>query len=409
MTPARPVTARARDWFYWVIAAYTGLQLLWAAAVAADFVLHPWAQGLNGGRPLARLLTALIVVPLTAAIAGLVLRRTAGNIVGLCLLLWSTSIMGTTLRPDSALVPYNALNTGWLGLWLLPLFFPDGRPQPRRLAGLIRGLCALGVVWVPFGLLVSPNQSSGGRADLVNGLYVPALAGLQPLVSGVFALSFGATLLLIVPSLVLRYRSSAARTRQQMKWLAWLFGVMLVVLPVANQFGLARNPPVQLSPPLQLANDLLSLVFIFAPSLTVGQAILRHRLYDIDVIIRRTLVYAALTGVLALAYFGSVVLLQNIFSALTGQSQSTLVTVLSTLGIAALFGPLRARVQAIIDQRLYRRKYDAARTLAAFGASARDEVEMEALKQHLLNVVDETIQPASVDLWLRPLPPGGLR
>jgi hypothetical protein len=401
MTPERPAMHAPRDWFYWVVASYTGLQVLWAAAVAVDFLLNPWAPDLGQNPPLQRLLTVVIVVPLTAGIALLVLRRTSGNVVGLCLLLWSTSIMGSSLRPASALVPYNAFNTGWIGLWLLPQFFPDGRPRPRRLASLIRGLSALLVAGQPIGLLFYPDQSSGGRADLANGLYVPALGGLQPIVAGLFGLLLGATLLLIVPSLVARYRSSDAHTRQQMKWLAWLFGLLLLIIPVVHQFGLLSNTPVKLNPPLQLADNLLGIVIVVGPSLVVGQAILRHRLYDIDVIIRRTLIYAALTGLLALAYFGSIVVLQNIFSALTGQSQSTLVTVLSTLVIAALFGPLRARVQAVIDRRLYRRKYDAARTLAAFGTSVRDEVELAALTEHLLGVVDATMQPQTVGLWLR--------
>ena len=113
------------------------------------------------------------------------------------------------------------------------------------------------------------------------------------------------------------------------------------------------------------------------------------------------MVYAVLSALLALAYLGSVVELQNIFNAVTGQSQSTLATVLSTLVIAALFVPLRARVQAVIDRRLYRRKYDAARTLAAFGATLRDETNLGQLQDHLTKVVDETMQPLHIELWLK--------
>jgi hypothetical protein len=133
-------------------------------------------------------------------------------------------------------------------------------------------------------------------------------------------------------------------------------------------------------------------------------AILRYRLFDIDVILRRTLVYAVLTAALALAYFGSVLVLQAIFQALTGEQRGELVTVLSTLAIAALVIPLRARVQAGIDRRFYRKKYDTARTLAAFGSQARDVVELEQLSGQLLRVVDETMQPAHASLWLRERP-----
>jgi hypothetical protein len=392
----------ARDWFWWVLASYTGLQVLWAGAGAVDFVLHPWAPGvLDETSPLMRLLTALVVAPLTAAIALLVLRRSRGNVVGLCLLLWSTSLMGGTLRLDSPLLPYNGLNTGWKGLWLLPLFFPDGQPYPRRLRGLIRGLSAAFTLET-LGLLAYPDQNSGGRADLANGLYVPALAWLRPVVEIAFGVVLLTLLLLIVPSLVLRYRGSDGRTRRQMKWLAWSFGVLLVIFPVGTLFGLNSVRPVTLSPPLQLVEGLMGLFISLAPGLTVGYAILRHQLYDIDVIIRRTLIYSVLTAVLGLAYLGSVLVLQSVFQAVTGEGRSELVTVLSTLGIAALFGPVRGRVQAGIDRRFYRKKYDAARTLAGFAAAARDETDLGRLSQQLTGVVAETMQPDTVNLWLRP-------
>jgi len=392
----------ARDWFYWVVAAYTGLQALWVGAVLVDFLLHPWAPDLGGNSPLFRLLTVLIIVPFTAGIALLVLRRTRGNIVGLCLLLWSTSSLGLNLRVDSPLVPYNALNTSWIGLWLLPLFFPDGQPQPRRLAGLIRVVSAILVISGPVGVFFYPDQNSGGRADLANALYVPALGRFEPVVQMLWGLIFFPTLVLILPSLIIRYRSSDARTRQQMKWLAWSFGMLLVViLPVGIPLGLFSNVPVELSLPLEVVEGIVGVGVTVFPSLAVGHAILRHRLYDIDVIIRRTLIYSALTGVLGVAYLGSVLVLENVFRALTGQGQSPLVVVLSTLAIAALFGPVRGRVQAGIDKRFYRRRYDAARTLAGFGASVRDETDLDRLSERLVGVVDETLQPTQIGLWLR--------
>jgi hypothetical protein len=127
-------------------------------------------------------------------------------------------------------------------------------------------------------------------------------------------------------------------------------------------------------------------------------------LWDIDLLVRRTLVYTALTGLLALSYFASVLVLEGLVRLLTGQSQSQVVTVISTLAIAALFIPLRRGVQTVIDRRLYRRKYDAARTLAAFSGSVRDEVELGRLTERLTDVVEETLQPESVSLWLREHP-----
>jgi hypothetical protein len=134
---------------------------------------------------------------------------------------------------------------------------------------------------------------------------------------------------------------------------------------------------------------------------SIAIAVLRYQLFDIDLLIRRTLIYSMLTASLAFVYFSSVVLLQQFFRAVTGAQQSEIVTVISTLAIAALFVPLRQRVQAFIDQRFYRRKYDAAKTLAAFSATARDEVELDKLTERLVAVVEETMQPAYVSLWLR--------
>ncbi len=135
--------------------------------------------------------------------------------------------------------------------------------------------------------------------------------------------------------------------------------------------------------------------------IAVGVAILRDRLFDIDVIIRKTLVYSALTALLALVYFGSIIFLQRLFGSLTGVEQSPLAVVVSTLAIAALFTPLRRRIQGIIDRRFFRKKYDAQRVLAQFAITARDETDLDALTGELARIVQETLQPEGVSVWLR--------
>ncbi len=148
---------------------------------------------------------------------------------------------------------------------------------------------------------------------------------------------------------------------------------------------------------------LLGVTSLLGIPVAVGIAILRHRLYDIDLVINRTLVYGSLTVLLALVYFGIVTATQAMFQALTGQEQQPqLAIVASTLVIAALFNPLRRRIQAFIDRRFYRRKYDARKTLEAFSSTLRDETDLEALSDDLVGVVRETMQPAHASLWLRP-------
>jgi hypothetical protein len=152
---------------------------------------------------------------------------------------------------------------------------------------------------------------------------------------------------------------------------------------------------------LEWAGYMVSLAALVGFPISIGIAMVRYRLYEIDFIINRTLVYGALTVVLVAVYFGGIVVLQRTFLALTGQ-KSTLAVVASTLLIAALFTPLRRRIQAFIDRRFYRSKYDAAKTLEAFSAKLRDETDLDALSDDLVGVVWETMQPAHVSLWLRP-------
>jgi hypothetical protein len=254
--------------------------------------------------------------------------------------------------------------------------FPDGRFVPRW------------IVWlVP--LVVVREALQAFRPDLqVSGWFFPV-----EVASEIFAQIY-------------RYRRvSNSVQRQQTKWVVFGLGVGgSGLLSLILYFAIAGSG----GHPLGGVSDLISgtgfYLFILLIPLSIGMAILRSHLWDIDLLVRRTLVYTVLTGLLALAYFGSVLVLQGLVRLLTGQSQSQVVTVVSTLAIAALFVPLRRWVQAFIDRRFYRHKYDAAQTLAAFSNSVRDEVELGRLAERLTEVVDETLQPETVSLWLKVQP-----
>jgi hypothetical protein len=242
----------------------------------------------------------------------------------------------------------------------------------------------------PFGLEGQP-----WIADATNAILVPFLL----------------CILASIVSLILRYRRSGGEVRQQIKWIAFaasFLGLMFVSAMASSVIFFFFAPETWESsadtPPFWL--ELLFYVMVLSLAgvpVAVGIAILRYRLYDIDILINRTLVYGALTATLVLIYFGGVATTQAIFQALTGQEQQPqLAVVVSTLVIAALFNPLRRRIQFFIDRRFYRRKYDAAKTLEAFSAKLRDETDLDALNAELVGVVRETMQPAHVSLWLRP-------
>ena len=203
-------------------------------------------------------------------------------------------------------------------------------------------------------------------------------------------------------SLVMRFLGSEGEEREQIKWLA--FGASLLGLGFSTYAipGTIWQGDAGGANPLwaKLLEDAVTLSFAGIP-VAVGIAILRYRLYEIDLIINRTLVYGALTATLVAVYVGNVVLLQEALRALIGH-ESQLAVVASTLLIAALFNPLRHRIQTFIDRRFYRKKYDAAKTLEAFSAKLRDETDLAALSDDLVGVVKETMQPAHVSLWLRP-------
>ena len=205
-------------------------------------------------------------------------------------------------------------------------------------------------------------------------------------------------------SLVLRYRRSKGEERQQIKWIAFSASIVVIVYLIAMVASLlspvetwfAGGSPAWLG--LLQSAALLSLT---AVPVAAGFAVLRYRLYEIDILINRALVYGSLTATLALAYVGGVVVLQTMVRAISGQ-KSSLAVVASTLAIAALFGPLRRGVQELVDRRFYRRKYDASKTLEAFTARLREETDLNALIDEVTSVVRGTMQPKHVSLWLRP-------
>jgi len=213
-------------------------------------------------------------------------------------------------------------------------------------------------------------------------------------------------LLSAVVAQIYRYRRiSTLRERQQTKWALFGFALAILLLVLNIPIGILVPSSIQNDPVLGNLNPIFGVALPLIP-IFLAIAVLRSRLWDIDVVINRTLVYGTLTVLLALIYVGLVIGLSSLVRLFTGQfSQSPVAFVVSTLAISALFQPLRRRIQAVIDRRFYSRKYDAAKTLQAFSATLRNEVDLSQLSQYLLTVVDETMQPSHVSLWLRPPAP----
>jgi len=291
---------------------------------------------------------------------------------------------------------------GLIGIYLL-LLFPDGKLPSRRwrplalfsavvilLASVAEGLAPgplenQGMVRNPFGVETLPW--------LVDASYV--LLPLLPL-----------CILASAISMVLRYRRSGGEVRQQIKWVAFVASFSGTTYLIAMLSQLAVLAESEGGLPLfpwwaEVLFSVAVLGFAGVP-VAIGFAVMRYRLYDIDIIINRTLVYGSLTAMLVAIYFGGVAMMQALFRAFTGQEeQPQLAVVVSTLAIAALFNPLRKRIQSFIDRRFYRRKYDARKTVEAFSARLRDEMDLETLNRDLAGVIEETLQPAHVSLWLR--------
>jgi hypothetical protein len=286
--------------------------------------------------------------------------------------------------------PFNAL------LVFLGLLFPSGRlpsPRWRPFAALVGIVAVVGAM--ALALLPGPVSELG---PIENPLGLESLRNAHDLVKAVVEASWYPLLELVaVASVFVRFRRASGVERQQIKWFAYTTAV-LVVGAILTYGGSDATGTRWV---WKVGEVLLVVGFVGLP-VAIGIAILRYRLYEIDTLINRTVVYGALTGILALIYFGGVATTQAIFRTLTGQQQPQLAVVVSTLVIAALFTSLRRRIQGFIDRRFYRSKYDAAKTLETFSAKLRDETDLDALSDDLVAVVRETMQPAHVSLWLRP-------
>ncbi len=305
----------------------------------------------------------------------------AGSLPGAEVMLWLTAFFGGPIV--------------FALFALVFLLFPDGRLPSHRWKPVVWLEMVAVVCLVAFAFKPGPL----GNLGLVRVSNPFGVQGAAALLGTLGWVGFFITLAVAVAggvSLVVRFRRARGVERQQIKWFAFSGIVFCAVFAVAPfLWSLPESPgTVWIWPVLFLAGASTIPV-------AVGIAILRHRLYDIDLLINRALVYGSLTATLLAVYFGGIVLLQRLFVVLTGE-QSTLAVVASTLAIAALFNPLRRRVQGFVDRRFYRRKYDAAKTLAAFNARLRDQTDLDALGNDLLGVARSTMQPSHVSLWLRP-------
>jgi hypothetical protein len=411
--------ARAASWLAWSLAVLS--LVLCGAGIALYLatlpVQPPSAWGTGGLSAVLYVYVPFLAFPLVGAL--IASRRPQNPIGWICLAIgvfWMLAITSGAytlygLRvagPGS--VPFPAAigslgeelapaTAGLIGTYLI-LLFPNGRLPSRRWRPLA-WLSGVVIVLMSVGGLLTP-----GKLEDLRGVRNPFGLEQYPWVGDVaqsVILLLPLCILASVASLMLRFLRSGGEERAQIKWLAFAASILGAGFSsfVILGFFTVEDPTAGPDPLWgNLLEDAVTMSFAGVP-VAVGVAILRYRLYEIDIIINRALVYGPLTATLALVYVGSVVGLQTVLRTLTGQ-ESTLAVVATTLAIAALFGPLRRRVQAFVDHRFYRRKYDAAKTLEAFSARLRDETDLDTVNDDLVGVVRETMQPAYASLWLLP-------
>jgi hypothetical protein len=401
-------------WMLW------GLALL-LAAVGLLFGVLAFSAPLPEGRGplLASIAVQDAVVVLYGVLGGLIVARHGRNVIGwiFCFVAVSLGILSfASGYADYALyarddtLPGAAL-AAWVVNWLfipavyvsmcyLFFLFPDGRPASPRwrpviwAVSIVAAVATLSSAFEPGRLFTFPT--------VVNpfGLGEP-FGRVAVVANDITDLAAMPVFLVSLASMVARLRGARGRERLQLKWITYAATLTATSFAVSFLAG-------SLSEDWRAVSDLFFLAGVVGFAgipVAATAAILWHRLYDIDVLINRTLVYGLLTLSLTVVYVGGIVLTQGFFRALTGQ-ETRLAVVASTLAMAALFGPLRRRVQAFIDRRFYRRKYDAAKTLEAFSVRLRDETDLDTLGEDLVGVVSEAVQPAHARLWLRPLARG---
>jgi hypothetical protein len=389
-----------------------------------SFVLRTWniaplIQTVQGAQYLSEVLYWGILTPLTApafgTVGAIIASRRPNNSVGwLCLALgllvalqdaaWQYGSLALEISPGSLPAgPLLAMIGNILGILqsplpyiLLLLVFPNGRLLSNRWRPLAWAAIIISMLGV-LTTLIYPTIHGGLNATVSNPIGIKSLQVVIDLGLPIGFWALNLLLLIAVFSIIVRWRRARDQERQQLKWLVYI-GVITVVTTIIGSAG----PILPLSPYIPV---LIGAVGVAGASigipLTMGIAMLRHRLYDIDILINRTLVYGLLTSTLALVYFGVVIALQFLLRGLISQANDVAI-VGSTLVIAAVFQPLRHRIQVVIDRRFYRRKYDAVKIVSAFSSTLRQEVDLGTLREQLIAVVQETMQPAHVSLWLRP-------
>jgi hypothetical protein len=388
-----------------------------ALYIATRSVQPPSTWGTGGDSAVLVFVLPFLAFPLVGAL--IASRRPKNPIGWICLavgIFWMLVIVsdayglyGLVVEPGS--VPFPAA-IGSLGEWIwaptiglfgiyLILLFPDGRLPSRRWRPLA-WLSGAVMFLVSAGGAIEPGPVEG-LPGVRNPFGLEEYPWVADVTQGVVLL-LPLCILASAGSLVSRFLRSEGEEREQIKWLAFAALILGFGFSSFVFFG-SIVPEATAGANLLLENlleDAVTLSFAGVP-VAIGFAVLKYRLYDIDVVINRTIVYGTLTALLVAVYVGSVVSLQGALRAMTGQ-ESQLAVVASTLAVAAIFNPLRGRIQAFVDRRFYRRKYDAAKTLEAFSAKLRDETDLDALIDDLTSVVRETMQPTHVSLWLRSEP-----